>query len=63
MRMIVDNRGAKSIDSRVKRVFITMPSRVFEEMREVGLLNNIDFWMTNLIMEEIERRRGNEKQD
>lgn len=43
--------------SGVKRVFITMPSRVFEDMREVGLLKNFDFWITNLIMEETERRR------
>lgn len=48
-------------NSGVKRVFITMPIKVFEDMREVGLLNDFDFWITNLIMEETERRRENEK--
>ena len=44
-------------DKSVKRLFITMPRKVFEDLKEVDLLPNIDTWVTNLIMEEIERKR------
>lgn len=44
-------------DKSVKRLFITMPRKVFEDLKEVDLLPNIDVWVTNLIMEEIEHKR------
>lgn len=41
----------------IKRLFITMPRKVFDDLKEVDLLPNIDTWVTNLIMEEIEHKR------
>ena len=48
-------------DRSVKRLFITMPRKVFDDLKEADLLANIDIWVTNLIMEEIERRRDEMK--
>ena len=42
---------------KTRRVYITLPERVFEEMRDVGLLRNLDVWLTNIIMDTIEAKK------
>ena len=47
------------------RIYVTVPERIFVEMKEIGLLENIDILVTNLVIEEIlqkkEHQRNGEK--
>ena len=49
------------------RIYVSVPDRIYREMKEVGLLEEIDMLVTNLVIGEIlqkkeKQRSGNRRQ-
>lgn len=51
-----NNRGAK-------RIYVTIPERIFDDIREMGLLKDMDAWITNAMIEEIENKKEELKEN
>ena len=39
------------------RIYVSVPDRIYREMKEIGLLKEIDILVTNLVVEEILLRK------
>lgn len=51
-----NSRGAK-------RIYVTIPERIFDNVRDMGLLKDMDAWITNAMIEEIEHKKEELKEN
>lgn len=45
------------------RIYVSVPDRIYREMKEVGLLEEIDMLVTNLVIEEILQKKEKQRDE
>ena len=45
------------------RIYVSVPERIYREMKEIGLLEEIDMLVTNLVIEEILQKKEKQRNE
>ena len=45
------------------RIYVSVPDRIYREMKEIGLLEEIDMLVTNLVIEEILQKKEKQRDE